>query len=278
MLNMRFPDGRAKAVTLSYDDGVEQDRRLMEILDAAGLRCTFNLNTGCFPPEGFKWPEGQIHRRMPASEVQALYSGGVHEVAVHTLTHPDLTQLPMVALVKEIYEDRCNLERMFGGMVRGAAYPYGTYSDAVVEALHSCGIAYCRTVESSHDFSLPRDWLRLKPTCHHGDPQLASLCERFLEQNKAVGPRLFYLWGHAYEFEANSNWEIIEEFAGRMGGRDEIWYATNIAVYDYAHAWSELQINAAGTAAYNPTARTLWAQTDWNRVVCLPAGEVTALA
>ena len=32
-LFMRFPQGNPKALTLSYDDGVEQDIRLMEILD-----------------------------------------------------------------------------------------------------------------------------------------------------------------------------------------------------------------------------------------------------
>ncbi len=277
MLNIRFPGGKNKALTLSYDDGVEQDERLIAILDEAGLRCTFNLNSGCWAPEGFSWPAGQIHRRLPASRVKELYAGGRHEVAVHTLTHPDLTQLPTVGMVKEIYEDRCNLEAMFGGMVRGAAYPYGTYNDEVVEALRSCGIVYCRTVESSHDFTLPRDWLRLRPTCHHGDPKLEELCRSFLGQNFAMGGRLFYLWGHAYEFEANDNWDVIERFAKEMGGREELWYATNIEICDYVHAWGELRMNAAGTAVYNPTVTTLWAQTDWDTVKELPAGEVTAL-
>ena len=156
---MRFPNGLRKALTLSYDDGVEQDRQLIGILDAAGLKCTFNLNSGCFPPEGHVWPEGQIHRRMPASAVQALYKGE-HEVAVHTLTHPDLTQLPLSEMVRELTEDRLNLEKMFGTLVRGAAYPYGTYSDQTVEALRASGLVYCRTVWSSHDFSIPQDWLR----------------------------------------------------------------------------------------------------------------------
>ena len=70
MIIMRFPEGKSKALTLSYDDGVEQDRTLLDILNAAGLKCTFNLNSGCFPPEGHVWPEGQIHRRMTRSAVQ----------------------------------------------------------------------------------------------------------------------------------------------------------------------------------------------------------------
>lgn len=41
-----FPDGKKKALTLSYDDGVEQDRRLVEILNRYGIKATFNINSG----------------------------------------------------------------------------------------------------------------------------------------------------------------------------------------------------------------------------------------
>lgn len=30
---MRFPEGKCKALTLSYDDGIRQDRRLLEIIN-----------------------------------------------------------------------------------------------------------------------------------------------------------------------------------------------------------------------------------------------------
>ena len=89
----RFPGGLRKALTLSYDDGVEQDVRLMELLDKYGIRCTFNLNSGCFAPEGTVYPKGQIHRRMSASQVKALYANPNHEVAAHCLTHASLTEL-----------------------------------------------------------------------------------------------------------------------------------------------------------------------------------------
>ena len=42
---MRFPGGKLKALTFSYDDGVEQDVRLIEIFKKYGLRGTFNLNS-----------------------------------------------------------------------------------------------------------------------------------------------------------------------------------------------------------------------------------------
>ena len=43
---MRFPEGRLKAVTFSYDDGVRQDERLIEIFDKYGVKGTFNINSG----------------------------------------------------------------------------------------------------------------------------------------------------------------------------------------------------------------------------------------
>lgn len=41
---MRYPDGKAKAVTFSYDDGVPQDKRLSEIFTKYSIKATFNFN------------------------------------------------------------------------------------------------------------------------------------------------------------------------------------------------------------------------------------------
>ena len=35
---MRFPGGRQRALTLSYDDGVEQDVKLIDIMKKYGLK------------------------------------------------------------------------------------------------------------------------------------------------------------------------------------------------------------------------------------------------
>ena len=102
----RFPNGLGKAITLSYDDAVEQDVRLVEILDKYGVRCTFNINSGCYPPEGTTYPAGQIHRRMSESQVKALYSNPNHEVAAHCLTHASLVELTSSQIAREVLADR----------------------------------------------------------------------------------------------------------------------------------------------------------------------------
>ena len=39
-------DGKQKAVTFSYDDGVCQDRRLVDMFNYYHVKATFNLNSG----------------------------------------------------------------------------------------------------------------------------------------------------------------------------------------------------------------------------------------
>ncbi len=277
MITLRFPGGLKKALTLSYDDGVEQDIRLMEILDRYGLRCTFNLNSGLFPEEGHVWPEGWIHRRLPLSEAARLYANPNHEVAVHGLTHARLTELPPEGIVREVTEDRRNLERIFGGMIRGFAYPYGSYSDEAVEALRCCGIVFARTVESTRDFMLPQDWLRLGTTCHHADPELTDLADRFVKLDPGSDSKLFYLWGHSYEFERDGNWEIIEKFAEATGGRGDIWYCTNTEICLYATAWKRIVLSADGKRMFNPTSTRFWFDTGRNDPHEIGPGEMVTV-
>ena len=270
-LRMRFPNGVAKAFTLSYDDGVEQDITLIEMIRAHGAKCTFNISSGEYPPEGFRWEDGRIHRRMSLSQCQSVYTGDDIEVAIHGTHHPFWDSLPTPCTMWDIINDRRELEHQYGRIIRGAAYPFGTYSDAAVEMLRYAGIAYCRTVKSSHSFAIPADWLRLEATCHHRDPMLSELADRFTNSKNVRDPMLFYVWGHTYEFEDNNNWHVMSDLLDRVCGHDDVWYATNIEIYDYTDAFSRLIFSADGTKAYNPTSTDLWA---WNGdcTVLIPAG------
>ena len=255
--DLRYPGFRRKALTLSYDDGTVHDIRLVEILNRYGIKATFNLNSIHFTQR-----RPQKTRAMTREEAAALFAGSGHEIAVHSFSHPFLEQLPRGNAAWELMQDRKTLEEMFGCIVRGMAYPMGTYNDEVVEAARLCGICYARTCKATHGFDLPEDWLRLHPTCRHNDPALMELCSRFLTLHEDrpwdPRPKLFYLWGHSYEFSDDDNWELIEEFCARMADNPDIWYATNGEIYAYIEAARQIVSSVDGQLLYNPTARTLY--------------------
>jgi len=271
---MRYPGGKSKAITLSYDDGVIQDVRLMKIMDKHGLKGTFNINSGLFPKEDAK-DKGKMSRK----QVLDLYTNSGHEVAVHGSMHPHYEEMYPPLVTDDVMKDRKELERMFGKIIRGMAYPFGTYNDDVVNCLKACGIAYSRTVESTEWFDIPTDWLRMPATCHHNNPKIMELADRFIEGNRRPGDPcwLFYLWGHSYEFDNDDNWNVIEEFAQKTGNREDIWYATNIEIYDYVQAYKQLQYNIDLTKVYNPTQIDLWISHTDIGVIEIKAGETVEL-
>ncbi len=231
---------------MSYDDGVIEDRRLVEIFNRFGLRGTFHLNSGTLGREGTLAPK----------EVGSLYQG--HEVSAHSVTHPFLEKLPMAGVIQELVEDRRRLEEMCGYPVRGMSYPFGTYTEAIAALLPSLGLRYSRTVNKTNNFDLPEDFARWHPTIHHNDELLAT-AQRFLDlTNWMPSLRLFYVWGHSYEFARQNNWELIEQFAEKIGGRSDIWYATNIEIFDYVQALRRVEFSADFSIALNPTAAELW--------------------
>lgn len=255
---MRFPHNKAKALTLSYDDAVEQDIRLIDIMVKNGIKGTFNINSGLFAPEGTVYPEDQIHRRMDKRTAYELYLNNGMEVAVHAYYHPHLEGLTPQEVTAEVLNDRIDIEEMTGKVTRGMAYPYGSTSQTVVDCLKACGILYARTVQSTLSFNIAEDWLRLPATCHHNHPELMNLAKRFVEANAINEPMLFYLWGHSYEFEMKDNWNVIEEFCEYVGNKEDIWYATNIEIFEYIEAYKQLKFSADGTKVYNPTNTTLY--------------------
>jgi peptidoglycan/xylan/chitin deacetylase (PgdA/CDA1 family) len=215
-----------KALTFSYDDGIEQDRKLVEIFNKYGMKATFNLNTGIQTPESNFEIEGVYINRMKQEGLEELYRG--HEIATHGLTHAAPTGMTKEQLDKEFLTDMSNIERIYGTYPVGMAYAYGCVDDEVVKYLKSIGIKYGRTVEASHSFEIPKEPLKLKATCHHDDDMLFELAEKFLKaEPKENEQMLFYVWGHSYEFDVNNNWDRIEEFCKMMSGKADIFYGTN---------------------------------------------------
>ena len=273
---LRFPEFRLKALTLSYDDAPIFDRRLIEIMSAHGLRGTFNINSE--RPVDVNDPN---RRNLTPEEAVDLVLGSGNEIAVHGARHLHLSGIPETHAMRDVVDDRIALEGLCGAPVRGMAYAFGAYNDVVVEMLKNAGIRYSRTTRSTEKFDLPTDWLRLPATCHHANPRLDALCDEFLSiVDKGAWytkPQLFYLWGHSYEFNDNDNWQIIERFAERMGGHADIWYATNIEIYDYLAAFRALEFSMDGRTVYNPTATDVYLSVGAKRTIA-KAGALTKMS
>ncbi len=224
-------NGKMKAVTFSYDDGVTQDQRLIKILDKYGLKCTFNLNSGLLGRPGSLIREDVTvaHVKPRACEVRRIYEG--HEIAVHTLTHPALSNLSDEDVVREVEEDRIALSELAGYEVVGMAYPGGTHvmNEHVADLIRTrTGVKYARTTTSTHNFDLQQNLHIFNPTVYHHVEwdKLFELGEKFIALQPDV-PQIYYIWGHAYEFDIHGDWERFEEFCKLISGHNDIFYGTN---------------------------------------------------
>ena len=267
---LRFPEGKPKAVTLSYDDGCRQDIRLSQIFNKYKMKCTFNLNSEWLGKNDTDW-------HLTKEEIQEHLIDTGHEIAVHGAEHRANGNLRPIDGIQDVINCRLGLEKDFNMIVRGMAYPDSgisqfhngvTMSD--IEAyLKALDIVYARTLGKKNDsFNLPENWYQWMPTAHHNSPDALELAEQFANYKptdvylaKRI-PKLFYLWGHAFEFDEKNNWERIEEICQILGGKDDIWYATNIEIYEYVEAYHSLVFSADSTKIYNPTLKTIWFEID----------------
>ena len=224
--------GKMKAVTFSYDDGVTQDKRLIEILGCYGLKATFNINSGLLGRPGSLDRKGMTvsHVKPRPDEIRAIYEG--HEIAAHTLTHPMLPSLFDDEIIRQVEDDRLALSELAGYEVVGMAYPGGgvNYNEHVADVIrNNTGIRYARTTVSAHNFDAQPDLLVFRPTIYHAEQNydaLYSYACRFLESEPET-PQLFYIWGHSYEFDIDGSWRRFEQFCDFISNRSEIFYGTN---------------------------------------------------
>lgn len=260
---MRYPGGRAKAVTFSYDDGVPQDKRLAEIFDKHGMKATFNFTS---------WSD------YTAEEIDKYFLSEGHEIAVHGMQHRATGNIRPIDGIREVLDLRIALEKRCGRIIRGMAYPdtginrFANFTnyEMVKQYLTELDIAYARTAKGDNNsFELPADFHAWMPTAHHNNSKIWDYINEFLDLDLSDKlyypyrtPRIFYLWGHSYEFDRDDNWEHIENICKRFAEHDEVWRATNIEIFDYVNAYKSLIYSADGTMMCNPTFYTLWFDAD----------------
>ncbi|MBQ9974911.1 MAG: polysaccharide deacetylase family protein [Clostridia bacterium] len=229
-----------KAITFSYDDGVEQDKRLIEILERYGLRATFNLNSGLFDKRTshsgrvFGFDAVFNNHRIPGDEICEVYKN--HEIASHSLTHPILPALSDEEVIFQMSEDAKALEGITGKKIHGFAYPGGVgeyCNQRVADVIeNNTSLYYGRTVKSTRSFELPKSLMLLDPTISHREISVREGLAREFLSLEADTPKLFYVWGHSYELDVDESvWTDFERFCELISGRDDIFYGTNDEVF-----------------------------------------------
>ena len=225
-------DNKNKAITFSFDDGVTQDIRLIEIMNKYGLRGTFNLNSALLGTNrDLKCNDRVVsHNKVYPKDVKHIYEG--HEVAVHTLSHPKLIEIDDDdTVVYQVEKDRLALSELCGYEVIGMAYPCGgeNNDDRVARIIkENTGVKYSRTITPSFNFDIQENLYRFNPTIHFTrENELFELAERFLSL-ESDAKQIFYIWGHSYELDAECiSWERFEEFCKLISGKSDIFYGTN---------------------------------------------------
>ena len=229
---MRFRDQeKLKAVTFSYDDGVTQDVRLIELLNKYNLKCTFNLNSD-FLGTGkiVKRREKNVsHYKIQQGDVKLVYEG--HEVAVHTLSHPNLINCYELEIIRQVEKDRLKLSELAGYEVVGMAYPSGMINcdDRVADVVRKhTGVKYARTITDAENFDLQEDLFQFRPTVYHLNFEKMMAMGRAFIELKPEKPQIFYIWGHSYEMDYGEDyWLQLEEFFKLISNKDDIFYGTN---------------------------------------------------
>lgn len=282
-----FPGGKHKVLTLSYDDGKTEDRRLVSILNRCKIKATFNLNSSL----------ADMEVRIPKSEWKELYAG--HEVAVHTCTHPTLSRCPNTEIAQEILNDRIALEKVMGYPVRGMAFPNGSCDERICRIASDLGIRYARVAADQYasvftaqsgakyaqgpillgdatGFEMPLNYMQWLPTCHHNH-HLIEFGRQFKALKKQQYLYMMSVWGHSFEFTNNDNWDLIEEFCEMIGGQEDIWYATNIEIVEYNEVFDRLQFSADNRFVYNPSAASAWLRVNDKAYIEVKGGETAFL-
>ena len=253
MIKKLYPGGKGKAFNITYDDGVLQDIRFVELINKYNIKGTFNLNSQLMEQQ-FEWthPNGMAVKRLSENIVVDLYKG--HEVASHTLTHPYMSDMVYGEIMRQVGRDKASLEQLFGAKVAGFAVPFDYYSPQIAQCAKNCGFEYARMSQESLCYTPSEDYYWWQCGIFHLNPNLDSFVEGFLKTKEELA--LCQIVGHSYDLDVEDMWDKMENIVARMAADRDVVSMTNIELVRYLKAIRSADIS--GNAITNYSDMELW--------------------
>jgi len=122
-----FPE---HSLVITFDDGYQTVyHEAFPILQCYGMSATVFLTVGGKGTErpGDRLPPFKGRPMLSWHEIREMHRWGI-DFGAHTLTHPDLTRLPVNRIEMEISHSKAIIEDALGDSVSSFAYPYGCYN------------------------------------------------------------------------------------------------------------------------------------------------------
>jgi len=264
-----YPGGKKKAFNITYDDGVLQDVRFVQLLNRYSLKGTFNLNSGLMKT-GFSWthPNGMEVKRLSPARAQGLYAG--HEIASHTLSHPYMDSLSREEILRQMQGDKDALEELFGSPVRGFAVPFSYYSDLIADCARESGFEYARMSEFSESYVPCRDWYYWKAGVYHIQPQLTDFVAGFLNTDQELA--VCQIVGHSYDLDAENLWGTLELICAAVAAQEDVWSCTNLELVRYLKAMERCTLSDGHI--HNHSDQPLWFEIGGGPRILFPGEEI----
>lgn len=130
----------ARTAVATFDDGwADAVDTVVPILERLGIGASFYVCPGWW---GGQHPsvEGAAGRLLDAAGARALHEAG-HEIASHTIDHPDLRGCDDAGLRIQLRDSKAAIEEAIGAPVRTLAYPFGLSDERVQRAARDAGYA-----------------------------------------------------------------------------------------------------------------------------------------
>ena len=271
MIRKLFPDGKKKAFNVTFDDGILQDVRFVELMNRYGLKGTFNLNYELMRQE-FEWvhESGLVVKRLPESVVVDLYQG--HEVASHSLTHPSLDNLSEEVILYELGHDKWCLGQLFGREIAGFGVPFDYYDEHIADCAKWLGFEYVRTSEESYSYVPPKDPYFWAAGTYHVMPGFYDFVEGFFDTDVELA--LCQIVGHSYDLDVMDLWEYYEEVFRKISDDPNVAPMTNLELVRYLKAMRSAIITE--NEIHNPSELDLWFDVHGS-IVCISSGTSVSL-